>query len=203
MKAFHLTKEDYEEVKSRLTMRQVAAAYGYPVRRRDLCLCPFHQDRNPSMKLYDKGFYCFSCGAGGDLINFVARLYDLRNEEAAKKLMEDFSLPVHLETASYREKRERELAARKRREQDWWIRHSRAVLHVYYQLLCEACQDPKDVHFVEGLQERTIVEYWIECMEQCPEDLYRDRKAVKKIGAIERRIAGWYTEPAETGTNTG
>ena len=73
MRDYHLTKEDYEEVKIRLTMKQVAAAYGYPVCRRDSCLCPFHPDRHPSMKLYKNSFYCFSCGAGG-IRHFVARL---------------------------------------------------------------------------------------------------------------------------------
>lgn len=192
MRDYHLTKEDYEEVKIRLTMKQVAAAYGYPVCRRDLCLCPFHPDRHPSMKLYKNSFYCFSCGAGGDIVTFVARLYGLRNEEAAKKLVEDFSLPVQLETASYREKRERALAGRRRQERDIWIRHSRVLLLGYYQLLCEAGREPRDLHFEEAIQQRTLIEYWMECIEKCPDELYGDRKAVRRIGDIERRIAGWY-----------
>ncbi len=203
MRGYHLTKEDYEEIKGRLDMAKVATAYGYPIRRRDLCLCPFHQDRHPSMKLYKDGFYCFSCGAGGDIVTFVARLYGMKNQEAAKKLVEDFALPVRMEALSYREKRQRDLAVKKRQERDAWIRHARAILMGYYQLLCDAGRDPADIHFEEAIQQRTLIEYWIECIEQCPDDLYKDRKAVRRIGDIERRIAGWYEEPSETGTNTG
>lgn len=195
MRDCHLTKDDYEQIKERLTMKQVAAAYGYPVRRRDLCLCPFHQDRHPSMKLYKDGFYCFSCGAGGDIITFVSRLYGMKNQDAAKKLAEDFALPVRMEALSYREKRQRDLAVKKRQERDAWIRHARVILMGYYQLLCDAWRDPADIHFEEAIQQRTRTEYLMECAEKYPDDLYGDRKAVRRIGDIERRIAGWYGSP--------
>ena len=193
MKDCLLTKEDYREIISRLTMKQVAAAYGFKAGRRDICTCPFHQDKHPSMKLYEKGFYCFSCGEGGDLIRFVARLFDIRNSEAAKKLIEDFSLPVQTELETYREKREREVAARRRREMDFWQRHSMAVLQMYYQLLCDASRDPVGPHFAEAMQELTMTEYRLECLKECPEQVRADGGAVKRIGAIERRIAGWYS----------
>ena len=116
MKSCHLTKEDYAEVKSLVGMRKAAEFYGYPVDRQGRCLCPFHRDRRPSMKIYphDRGYYCFACGEGGDVVTFVSRLYSLGNEEAARKLIGDFSLPIKTEFTSYREKREREKRARER-----------------------------------------------------------------------------------------
>jgi hypothetical protein len=46
-----------------------------PVKRRakrSLTLCPFHDDRHPSCVLYErKGFYCFSCGKGGNAIDWA------------------------------------------------------------------------------------------------------------------------------------
>ena len=53
-----LCKEDYEEIKQMLPMHQVAEFYGYREDRRHLCLCPFHEDKHPSMRIYpnDKGF---------------------------------------------------------------------------------------------------------------------------------------------------
>lgn len=51
-------------------------------------LCPFHDDRNPSMFVFPESgrFKCFSCGASGDLVDFVARIENLGVGEAAKKL---------------------------------------------------------------------------------------------------------------------
>ena len=114
MKSCRLCREDYQEVKGRAGMRQVAEFYGYPVDRQGRCLCPFHNDKHPSMKIYpdDRGYYCFSCGSGGDTITFVSRLYGLDNEGAARKLIEDFSLPIKTEGLSYREKRERDKKVR-------------------------------------------------------------------------------------------
>ena len=38
-----------------------------------MCVCPFHDDKNPSMKV-DRRFHCFGCQADGDVIDFVSRL---------------------------------------------------------------------------------------------------------------------------------
>lgn len=39
--------------------------------------CLFHEDRNPSMKLYDDHFYCFGCGKHGDVTDMVGELFGL------------------------------------------------------------------------------------------------------------------------------
>lgn len=74
---------DYAAIKAAVSMRQVLDHFGVDVRQ-SVALCPFHPDREPSMHVYRDGFYCFSCGAGGDVINFVARLQGVRNAEAAQ-----------------------------------------------------------------------------------------------------------------------
>ncbi len=53
--------------------------------------CPFHNDRTPSMKV-DSRFYCFGCGASGDVIDFSALLHGLGKREAAVRLAEDFGV---------------------------------------------------------------------------------------------------------------
>ena len=55
--------------------------------------CPFHADRNPSMKV-DKNFICFGCGEKGYVIRFAARLFGLTEYEAAWKLIRDMDLEV-------------------------------------------------------------------------------------------------------------
>ena len=81
----------YEAVKSTVSTRQAAEAYGIRVTRSGMACCPFHSDKTPSMKL-DKRFHCFGCGADGDVINFTARLFNLNSKEAAEKLAADFSV---------------------------------------------------------------------------------------------------------------
>ena len=82
----------FEAVKQNLTTRQAAEMYGIPVSRHGMAVCPFHNDKNPSMKV-DKRFHCFACQADGDAVDFVSRLFGLPGKEAAMKLADDFSIP--------------------------------------------------------------------------------------------------------------
>lgn len=59
----------FETVKSAVTVKQAAEYYGCKANRGDMICCPFHDDRHPSMKLNRDYFYCFGCGATGDVID--------------------------------------------------------------------------------------------------------------------------------------
>ena len=82
----------FETVKQSITIREAAERYGIEVGRNSMACCPFHDDKNPSMKLNKDYFYCFGCGATGDVIGLTARLYNLSPKEAAEKLAQDFGL---------------------------------------------------------------------------------------------------------------
>lgn len=194
MKSFHLCKGDYEDVKRMVGMRQAVEYYGYPADRQGRCLCPFHNDRQPSMKIYphDKGYYCFSCGSGGDVVKFVGRLYSLPNEGACLKLIHDFALPIKTEGLTYREKREREKRIKQREDIERFRKYAFATLSVYRQLLCEATRDPEHMRFEEAMRELTTVEYRLSCLETDLGAYYNDEKAVRKVGEIRERIIGWY-----------
>ena len=75
----------FEAVKQNLTTRQAAELYGIQVSRHGMAVCPFHNDKNPSMKV-DKRFHCFACQADGDAVDFVSRLFGLPSKAAAMKL---------------------------------------------------------------------------------------------------------------------
>lgn len=51
-------------------------------------LCPFHNEKTPSFTVYPEteSYYCFGCGAGGDVINFVKRIENLDYLDAVKML---------------------------------------------------------------------------------------------------------------------
>ncbi len=86
----------FEAVKQSVTTRQAAEHYGIRVGRNGMACCPFHKDRTPGMKV-DHRYYCFGCGATGDVIDFVASLYNLGKREAAIRLAEDFGIAYDAE----------------------------------------------------------------------------------------------------------
>ena len=81
----------FEAVKDHITARQVAERYGVYVSRRGMAVCPFHDDKTPSMKV-DWRFHCFGCQADGDAVDFVSRLYDIPCRDAARKIADDFEI---------------------------------------------------------------------------------------------------------------
>ena len=90
----------YETIKAAISVKQVAEHYGLKAGRNGMACCPFHNDRHPSLKLNEDYFFCFGCGAKGDVIDIVARLFDLSSYEAAQKLAADFVLDPKPPTAA-------------------------------------------------------------------------------------------------------
>lgn len=109
-----------DTIKASVTMLDVAEYYGFPVDRRTRkILCPFHSDTHPSLHIYsgDRGYHCFVCGVGGDVIDFVMRLFGLSFIDACKKLNEDFRLNMKIgEDQSEAERMAAEKAFRERME---------------------------------------------------------------------------------------
>ena len=60
-----------------------------------MTLCPFHDDRHPSLRLYDDHFYCFACAAHGDVIDMTAKLLDVPVNEAICRLEKDFGIGIN------------------------------------------------------------------------------------------------------------
>ena len=90
----------YENIKAAISVKQAAEHYGLKASRNSMACCPFHNDRHPSLKLNEDFFFCFGCGAKGDVIDFVARLFDLTSLQAAQKLAADFGLDPKPPTAA-------------------------------------------------------------------------------------------------------
>ena len=81
-------------IKSRINMIDVCKTYGFNIQRGNFICCPFHNEKTPSLKLYDgnRGFYCFGCGEHGSIIDFVMRYFNLDFQSAISKLNDDFCL---------------------------------------------------------------------------------------------------------------
>lgn len=88
-----------QELQARVDIEQVVTPY-VNLRRRGRTLtglCPFHNEKTPSFTVYPEtqSFYCFGCGAGGDVITFVRRIENLDYVEAVKNVaqMAGMSMP--------------------------------------------------------------------------------------------------------------
>ena len=81
-------------IKSQINMIDICKTYGFNIQRGNFICCPFHNEKTPSLKLYDgnRGFYCFGCGEHGSVIDFVMRYFNLDFPKAISKLNDDFRL---------------------------------------------------------------------------------------------------------------
>ena len=161
-----MTENVFEAVKQSVSTREAAEFYGIEVKRNGMACCPFHDDKNPSMKV-DQRFHCFGCGEDGDVIDFTAKLFDLSPKEAAEKLAQDFGLIYDSQAPPRRRYVRQKTEAQKFREDR---QRCYRVLSDYYYLLkkWEADSSPRtpeeEPHprFVEAIQKKTYVEYLLD-----------------------------------------
>ena len=140
----------FAQIKTAVSIKEAAEHYGLKIGRGNMVCCPFHADRTPSMKLNEDYFYCFGCGATGDVIDLVARLFHLPPAEAAKRLAEDFGVAEQKPSVLARLKR-----GKTQMEAE---RHSFRVLRDYFGILQdwkEHCapqlpEDPIDPRYAEA-----------------------------------------------------
>ena len=157
----------FEAVKQSITVREAAQMYGIEVNRSGMACCPFHDDKNPSMKLNEEYFYCFGCGATGDVIDFTARFYNLSPKEAAEKLAQDFGLAYDSQAPPRRRYVRQKTEAQKFKEDR---DHAFRVLADYFHLLrkWETDYTPKTPEenphprFMEAIQKKDYVGYLLD-----------------------------------------
>ncbi|MFR8012078.1 MAG: CHC2 zinc finger domain-containing protein [Clostridia bacterium] len=83
-----------QEIKERLSVVDVLSRYGFEPDGHGFLLCPFHQEKTPSFRVYDnaKRWYCFGCGERGDAIDLVRKLFRLSFQQAVIRMDDDFNL---------------------------------------------------------------------------------------------------------------
>ena len=64
-------------LKSTITIEALLASEGIALSPQGMALCPFHDDHHPSLSVHNGRYKCFACGAGGDIIDFVRKKYDM------------------------------------------------------------------------------------------------------------------------------
>ena len=168
----------YETIKAAISVKQAAEHYGLKVNRNGMACCPFHNDRHPSLKLNEDYFFCFGCGAKGDVIGLVARLFNLSSYEAAQKLALDFGLNPKPPTAAAMVKPKRPYIRQFREDEMLCFRVLTDYLHLLedwkVRYAPKTPEDALDDRFVEACQMHCYIEYMAD---------------VLTVGDLEERVA--------------
>ena len=168
----------YETIKAAICVKQAAEHSGLKINRNDMVCCPFHNDRHPSLKLNKDYFFCFGCGATGDVIDFAARLFDLSSYEAAQKLASDFGLDPKPPTAVAMVKPKRPYIRQLREDEMLCFRVLMDYLHLLedwkVRYAPKTPDDALDDRFVEACQMLDYIEYMADIL---------------TVGDLEERVA--------------
>ena len=190
----------FQTVKAAITVRQAAALYGLPITTTGMTRCSFHEDHTPSMKLNDTYYYCFGCGATGDVIDLTACLFDLSSLQAARKLAQDFGLGPDKPPSDAVALPKPFAAFSDTNQED--IAYCLRVLHDYRDLLTRwqtefaplSPEEPLDEHFVEALHMMAVVDDLIDCLAFGPTS--------KKAAAAKRLLDGQLLPTVESRLNS-
>ena len=160
----------FATVKTSINTREAAARYGVEVNRHGKALCPFHNDRHPSLFVDNDYYHCYACGEHGDVIDLTAKLHGLSLYDAAKKLAYDFGITQDKPpTKAMQEKQNRKSEAQRLRENE---KLCFSALLEYMKLLQEwkrlyaprSPEDTQDDRFVEACHTLDYVEYLVDLL---------------------------------------
>lgn len=163
-----------DQIKQMLTMREVAERYGFTPDRSGYIQCPFHKgDNHGSLKIYPgtSGWHCFGCGAGGSVIDFAMRLFDINFRQAVIRLDADFGLGIVPGQRKSRAEQSAILDARRREAEQkaafdleyrrmadehryWW-----EVMKFFAPAPGSAVLHPL---YAEALRQQPLLEYWLD-----------------------------------------
>ena len=202
----------FEIVKYGVSCREAAELYGVEGNHYGMALCPFHNDRHPSLYVADDHYYCFACGEHGDVIDFVSKLFHLSLYDAAQKLAVDFRLtPGKPPSAAALHAKRIQTEAQQLRENE---RLCFSVLSDYAHVLRDwkvqyAPQSPDEpVHarFMEACHKLNETEYYLDilCAGNSHEraEVVQQQMADGKLDSLRRRLEEIHKEELEDGYDT-
>ena len=150
----------------------------------------------------DNRFHCFGCGADGDVIDFVSRLYGISSLEAAQKIASDFGISCDM-------KKPKKVIRKKTDAQIYAEAEQRCyrVLSDYYHLLKKwevdyaPSMDDETWHplFMEALQKKSHLEYLLDILVfgEIEEKALLVMEYGKEVASLEQRISEFICSDAE------
>ena len=199
----------FEIVKENVNLREAAELYGIDVNRYSKALCPFHNDRHPSLYVADNHYFCFACGAHGDVIDFAADFFDLPLYEAAQRLAADFGIDTDRPpTKKILEKRRQQTEAQQLTEnerlcfsvlsdyacvlRDWKVRYAPKLSY-----------EPVHARFVEACHRLDETEYYLDILASGNSyertEVIQQQMADGKLDRLQRRLEEIHKEELEDG----
>ena len=157
------------QINSSVSMEDICHLLNMDITSKGFAKCPFHGDSRPSMKIYPgtRGYYCFACGAGGDVIGFVKDYLRVSTTDAMKYICDNFGIPFEGELNA----KMRENAERRRRGAEEKLKRKQQLLDEYHYWLdlfikCDqiindyAAHDNKVELPVDYIQAQKNIEYF-------------------------------------------
>lgn len=169
-----------QTIKDRLTMREVLERYGYQADRKGFMCCPFHNEKTPSMRIYEKDFHCFGCQEHGDIITFVQKLFNLSFHDALRKIDADFCLNIygdhtfeelrrsHYKQMAIKAERERKRREKEQTDKEYWEAFDEWKRLDDNRQTYKPKSPDEELHplFVESLQKLSHQEYLVDCLNE-------------------------------------
>ena len=90
----YISSDAVHTVKNSISPVQALEFYTANTGKRGRFLCPFHNDRSPSVTVKGSHWHCWSCGANGDVIDFTTRYFGIGFRDAVTKLATDFGISI-------------------------------------------------------------------------------------------------------------
>ncbi|MCD8198134.1 MAG: DNA primase [Lachnospiraceae bacterium] len=169
------SQELVEEIRSRSDIVDVISGYIKLQRKGSgyVCVCPFHNDHNPSMNVNRprQMYYCFSCGAGGDVFRFVMDYENLSFPEAVKVLADRAGIALPEREESREEREQRDL-------KDRILEVNKLAAQFYYYMLRQP--EGRQAHEYltgRGLSQETIRSFGLGCSGKRGNELYQYLKS--------------------------
>ena len=202
----------FEIVKYGVICREAAEQYGVEVNHYGMALCPFHNDRHPSLYVAADHYHCFACGEHGDVIDFVSKLFHLSLYDAAQKLAADFHLtPDKPPSAAALHAKCVQTEAQQLRENE---RLCFSVLSDYARVLrdwkvsCapQSSAEAPNERFVEACHKLDQTEYYLDIL--CTGDSYERAEVIQqqmadgKLDRLRQRLEKIHKEETEDGYDT-
>ncbi len=180
----------FDEVRRLVHMGEACEHYGIRVNPQHKALCIWHTDRRPSMHIYSDHVHCFSCGAGGSIVDVVMQLFGLSPLDAVRRLDADFRLGLPFDDkrpTDSAEAQERQRVRDTRSDYEAWrdgfIKRLCAVHRVGHAAGMMAAELTEAQAL--ALRWREAVEYWLDTLqfgtmtEQMA--IFRDRQEVERL----------------------
>ncbi len=202
----------FEIVKYGVSCREAAERYGVEVNHYGMSLCPFHNDRHPSLYVADDHYHCFACGEHGDVIDFAAKLFGLPLYETAQRLAVDFHLtPDKPPSAAALHAKRIQTEAQQLRENEWLCfsvlsDYARVLRKWKVQYAPQSPAEAPDKRFVEACHKLDQTEYYLDIL--CAGDSYERTEVIQqqmadgRLDRLRQRLEKIHKEETEDGYDT-